>query len=252
LEYFMLTNNTVIYPSNLKNLMLYCGFAINFGDLPITIEYLYIYLLSSSITNLPLYLKTMEIYKINVCNKVSDIVHNSRDIYKQNIKYFNNCSLIDHNDPNYLYISFENAYFNEYFKNLIINIDYSAAIIKYIKNFQDLKLNILIRINTSMKSFKFALATSNDINFMRKPIEIIVKSVSNFVQNKSFPSSDEDVNLLGVPNVCSDNDINIYEKYINSTLYIKAIDIYQIVSNIHKVYPNIIPYFIKNFTLYHF
>jgi hypothetical protein len=134
---------------------------------------------------------------------------------------------------------------------LIINIDYSA-IIKYIKNFQDLKLNILIRINTSMESFKFALATSNDINFLKKPIEIIVKLVSNFVQNKSFPSSDEDVNLLGVPNVCSDNDINIYEKYINSTLYIKAINIYQIVYNIHKVYPNIIPYFIKNFTLYHF
>ena len=235
------------FQHSLKNLMLYCGFAINFGDLPSTIEYLFIYLLSSSITNLPLYLKTMEINKINVCNKVSDIVHTSRDIYKQNIKYFNNCSLVDYNDPNYLYISFVDAYFNEYFKNLIINIDYSD-IIKYIKTFQNPTLNILIRINTSIESFNFAKTTVNDIEIMKKPIEIIAKSVSNFVTNTSFLSRGEVVNLLGLPDVCSDYDRNIYEKYINSTLYINNAKIILIVYNIIRVYPNINPYFIKNFT----
>lgn len=178
-----LTKSYCIYPHNLKRLILNIGFAVNFGDLPPTLEYIHINMLCTSITNLPTYLKSLKI----------DSVYISRYCVLDGIdKLYKNSSIKITNGN--IEIDFTNNYFNENLENFIIS-DSIIYILKNFSKFPDSFKKIIIKTDNCY--FLKDIIVMIDYFYSKKVVEMI-NSCKTFLKRYEINKYGTDESTMAV------------------------------------------------------
>jgi hypothetical protein len=209
-----LSKSYCVYPSNLKILCLRIYFAANFGDLPPTLEYIEIHNLCTSITNLPISLKTLHIKSIYKCAK--NMLENSREL-------FQNCSVkINGENPNIVNIDFKNNYFNENFENLIIS-ESDIYILKDFMQFPSKFKHIIIKTPINL----FCMGNLHICNLIKHKM-VFKEEIQNIIGDLI---RSHNITQYGI------DDVTITENYIKSHDFQKYNVLYSLINNIKAKYP---------------